>query len=108
MKLLTKAMQVQLARYPLYSQDGKGDNAKILFKFFTPNMGWTWYVLEGEPQENGDYHFFGIVSNNGEREYGYFSLNELQNIRLPFGLSIERDLHFTSCTVSKLNSRAHL
>ncbi len=108
MKLLTKAIENKLKKYPLYSQDDKGDSAEIICKFFTPNKGWTWYVLEGERQSNGDFHFFGIISNNGEREYGYFSLNELQSIRLPFGMRIERDTSFTTTTVAVLNSRAHL
>lgn len=103
MKLLTKTLEKQLQKYPLYSQDGKGDGAKVLIKFFTPNKGFTWYILEGERQGD-DYTFFGIVDNCGEREYGYFSLNELESIRLPFGMRIERDLYFRPCTVAEIKN----
>lgn len=38
-----------------------------------------------------------------EWEWGYVMLSELQNTRLPFGLTIERDLHIgTSATVRDL------
>ena len=30
-----------------------------------------------------------------ENEFGYFSLRELESIRGPFGLTIERDLYWT-------------
>ena len=108
MKLITPAIEKQLEKYPLYSQDSKGEDAEIVCKFFTPNLGWTWYVLEGERQEDGDFCFFGIVSNNGDREYGYFSLNELQQTRLPFGMRIERDIIFLPTTVAVLNQKSHL
>jgi len=83
MKLLTKSIEKELAKYPLYSQQSKGEDAEVICKFFSPVGAFTWYVLEGEKQIN-DYLFFGIVINNQlEREYGYFSLSELESIRLP-------------------------
>ena len=30
MKLLTKAIEKQLAKYPIYSQDGKGGKAQVI------------------------------------------------------------------------------
>lgn len=102
MKLVTAQMEKILAKYPLYSQEEKGKEADILFKFFAPVGASTWYILEGEKQGD-DYNFFGIVFNGEENEYGYFSLNELQRIRLPFGLRIERDLNFSPCKVKDLN-----
>ena len=101
MKMLTKKIESDLAKYPLYSQDGKGKDAVVICKFFNPCGAGTWYVLEGEKQENGDWMFFGIVDLY-EREYGYFTLSQLQEVRLPFGLKIERDMHFGKCKVSDL------
>ena len=94
MKLMTKEIEKKLTKYPLYSQDGKGKNAEIVCKFFNPYGRGTWYVLEGEKQENGDWMFFGIVDLL-DREYGYFTLSQLQSVRLPFGLGIERDMYFS-------------
>lgn len=102
MKLLTKAIEKKLEKFPLNSQDGKGVEAKVVCKFFAPVGSWTWYVLEGDIQEDGDWMFFGIVVNDYGAEYGYFSLKELENLKLPFGLKIERDLYFEGCFVKDL------
>lgn len=100
MKLVTKSLEKKFEKTPLYSQDGKGENAKVLAKFFTPWANWTWYVLEAEKQENGDYLFFGYVQGY-EGEYGYFALSQLAEISGPFGLKIERDMYFDTCTLKE-------
>lgn len=103
MKLLTKAIEKKLEKFPLHSQDGKGDDADIICKFFNPVGSGTWYVLEGEKQENGDWLFYGLV-DLFEREYGYFSLSELQSVRLPFGMGIERDMSYTNHKVGDIKT----
>lgn len=103
MKLITKALENKFLDYPLYSQDGKGNQAKIICKFFNPWGVGTWYVMEAEKQEN-DYLFFGYVDLGDKdlAELGYFTLNELKQLRLPYGLSIERDLYFNDCTLEDI------
>lgn len=97
---MTKEIEKRLEKFPLYSQNGKGEDAKIVCKFFSPVGGWTWYVLEAERFNEDDYVFFGIVINGyGEQEYGFFTLGELKTLQLPFGLSIERDMYFSPCKV---------
>ncbi len=96
MKLLPKEIREQLP--PLYSQDGKGGKAVVHVKFFTPSSSWTWFATEGEPvlDESGkevDFKFFGLVEGH-EKELGYFVLSELEEVRGPLGLPLERDLHF--------------
>lgn len=93
MKLITKALEKTFAKYPLYSQDGKGYNATVIVKFFMPSSSFTWYATEAEKQKNGDYLFFGYVDGL-EGEFGYFTLNELQSLRGRFGLRVERDMYF--------------
>ncbi len=103
MKLLTKEITRSLPA--LYATDGKAKaDRKVLAKFFTPWTSWTWYVLEGEATEDGDFRFFGLVDGL-ERELGYFSLRELESVRGPFGLGIERDRHFTPLTLEALETR---
>lgn len=46
MKLITKALEKTFAKYPMYSQDGKGNDAVVIAKFFLPGSGFTWYVTE--------------------------------------------------------------
>ena len=95
MKLITKALEKTFAKYPMYSQDGKGNDAVVIAKFFLPGSGWTWYVTEAEKMENGDYYFFGYVDGI-EGELGYFTLSQLQEVRGRFGLRVERDMYFNN------------
>jgi hypothetical protein len=61
-------------------------------KFFNPCGAATW--LATELDRDGDT-LFGLADLGfGCPELGSFSLSELASIRLPFGLTIERDLHF--------------
>ena len=101
MKLVIKQIEKRFEKYPLYSQDGKGNNATIVCKFFLAN--YTWYVLEAQKQPNGDYLFFGIVDNGRGHEYGYFSLSELESLRVWGCLKVERDMYFDPIKVSECN-----
>ena len=63
-------------------------------KFFNPAGAGTW--LATELDEDGDT-LFGLADlGMGFPELGSFSLAELQALRLPFGLAIERDLSFST------------
>lgn len=95
MKLLTQELRSQLPK--LYETDGVGGKALARVKFFTPDSGWTWYVTEFDGQDE----FFGLVIGH-EAELGYFRLSELEAIRGPLGLPIERDLYFKPTTLKEL------
>lgn len=103
MKLMTKAIEQKIAKYPLYSQSEKGKDAIAICKFFFPMGRFTWYVLEGEKLPNGDYRFFGYVKGNDPLcdEYGYFLLSELQSIKV-YGMGVERDLYFDPTPMHKI------
>lgn len=60
-------------------------------KFFNPLGEGVW--LTTELGADGDT-LFGLA-DLGEPELGYFSLEEMIAVRLPFGLGIERDILFT-------------
>ncbi|MGY4752715.1 DUF2958 domain-containing protein [Pannonibacter sp. Q-1] len=60
-------------------------------KFFNPFGAGVW--LATELAADGDT-LFGLA-DLGEPELGYFSLEEMTSVRLPFGLGIERDILFT-------------
>ncbi|MFZ5596754.1 MAG: DUF2958 domain-containing protein [Bacillota bacterium] len=69
-------------------------------RFFSPYNGWTWYRVEYDKEEK---LFFGLVVGF-EKEWGYFSLEELESARgmggrLPL---VERDLHFKPNTIMAL------
>ena len=97
MKLLTKELRAKLPK--IYETDDLGDAALALVKFFTPDSNWTWYATEFD----GNDTFFGLVIGH-EAELGYFSLSELQSVRWPAGLPIERDLYFKPTTLKALQA----
>lgn len=99
MKLMTKAIENAVAKYPIYSQDGVKDKV-VIAKFFFG--AYTWYVTEGQKLDNGDYEFYGVIDVNGERELGYFCLSQLQSIKM-FGYPcVERDRYFKKCLLSEV------
>lgn len=77
----------------LGATDGQGElkDRIVHVKFFTPASNWTWYALEYDPE---DRLFFGLVEGF-EREFGYFSLDELESL----GGAVNRDCH---CAVKTL------
>lgn len=105
----------------LYSGEEQGLDALAQAKYFSADAGWTWWASEcsavisdgeatrylplNEPLPEGwqvvDHLFFGLVSGY-ELELGYFALSELQAVRGPLGLAIERDLYFTPATLGDL------
>ena len=95
MKLVNDEIKRVLPK--LYEQESKGLNAIAYVKFFTPDSSWTWYATEFD----GEDTFFGLV-DGFDKELGYFSLSELENVRGPLGLKIERDLYFKPTTLKKL------
>ncbi len=90
MQLLSNELRVTVPA--LCSQENIKTQEKTVYaKFFFPAVDWTWFVLEGN-QEDDDFVFFGFVIGFVE-EWGYFTLNELEHISIE-GLTVERDLHF--------------
>lgn len=87
MQLLTKDIERRLRA----NAATQGDHAPAL-KLFNPCGGATW--LASELGDDSDT-LFGLADMGfGCPELGYFSLAEIAAIRLPFGLTIERDMHF--------------
>lgn len=95
MKLITKEIEEKLQKYPLYSQDGKKGDSIVLVKYFNPAGVGTWYITGAQKQENGKYLFYGYchLGDNVMAELGYVRQEDFENMKLPFGLTIERDLY---------------
>ena len=75
--------------WPTRSNESLGLDALAQAKFYAPDGDWIWYASEFDGQDV----FFGLVSGF-EVELGYFLLSELEEVRGPMGLQIERDTHF--------------
>lgn len=102
MKLMTKELEKKFEKYPLGSQDGLLGQAKVIAKFFNPMGVGTWFITEAEKQEDGDYEMFGYchLGDDEFAEFGYVMLSELQAIKGPLGMGIERDLYLSKdCTL---------
>lgn len=87
LQLMTDEIRARLPE--LGANEKLGLEALGQVKYFTPDSNWTWYASEFD----GEDLFFGLVIGF-EIELGYFSLSELQEVRGPLGLQIERDLYY--------------
>ena len=68
-------------------------------KLFTPDSSFTWFILECS-KEDKNLCFAYVVGL--ESELGYVTLNELEEVRGPLGLAIERDTSFTPTLLSEV------
>ena len=94
MKLITKTLE---KRFLQVGDQKNEENPLIIAKFFSPVGGATWYASEYDPETKIAFGYVKdlVPSENGMfDEWGSFSIDELQSVQLPFGLYIERDLHF--------------
>lgn len=100
-------VQSELVKRYLHSAN-TGESAKdAIIKFFDPCGAATWYISEAMPlDEEGeptdivnakDWHMYGFcnLGNPSMAEYGYVLLSQLQSVKGPLGLGIERDNWFT-------------
>ncbi len=82
---------------PALRTDGKSARMARV-KLFSPSGSWTWFISEYDPKTRLAY---GLVIGH-ERELGSFSMVELVDLRVPpFGLPIERDLHWSPRPLSE-------
>jgi hypothetical protein len=98
MRLMTEALEKRFAEV------GSQENVKnpiVVAKFFNPVGAGTWYATEYDPTTKT---FFGYVSifGNWNDEWGYFSLDELESYKGPFGIGLERDLHWDEMRFSEV------
>lgn len=100
MMLLTKELRRSLPG--LNATEGKKpEEIRVVVKFFDPTGSWTWYATEFDGKDT----FFGFV-RGFENELGYFSLSELQSVKGPFGLGIERDKFFDKHMLAEVMEKA--
>lgn len=88
MKLMTKKIENKLTN----AVAGYGEHNKPYLKLFNPCGAATWLLSEYDSKQR---MFFGLCDlGMGSPELGYVSLDELLEIKLPFGLTIERDMNW--------------
>ena len=94
MKLLTKLLCAQLLENGCRQEPLRGTVAEMDFvpvvKLFTPDANCTWLLTELDP-EDADIAFGLCDLGLGFPELGTVRISELESIRGPLGLPIERD-----------------
>ena len=96
MKLLTQELRRKFPKLGANQYKAPKD-IKVIAKFFCPWSSWTWYATEFDGKDT----FYGFVKGF-ENEFGSFSLFELESIKGPFELGIERDLYFGKHTLQEV------
>ena len=102
MKLLTNDLRERLLANGIANRTADGlprerdcIDHKPVVKLFTPDAGCTWLLTELDPDDPD--RAFGLCDlGMGYPELGYVSLAELESVRGPLDLAIERDQHFTA------------
>ena len=98
MQLLSNEQRAQLlangrANAERTTKDGNTIDHKPVVKLFTPWAGCTWLLTELDP-DDPDIAYGLCDLGMGCPELGSVSLLELESVRGPGGLTIERDLFF--------------
>lgn len=110
MKLMTAEIAEQLPPYAVIFQDDEwlGPNTIVVARFFAPVGPATWYVVAGSPDSerhsryDDDFLCYGYATLDGENwDWGTISIKELEEVRLPFGLHVERDLFFRPSSLAE-------
>lgn len=95
-----------LARFKAIGGQENVSDPICITKFFLPGHSATWYVIAYYPDER---NFFGYVTGLGFDEYGYFSYDELLELKHPvFDTPVERDEHFEEMTMTKVKTQIAL
>ena len=111
MMLITKeiAQKLVVADKAFLESDDGWTSDEVAVKFFCPWGAATWWIVSGTPLNaiNGevdyetdnpaDWHMFGFADLGDAQcaELGYVLLSQLQELRGPLGLKVERDLYYS-------------
>lgn len=96
MKLITKKLE---ERFKEVGDQSESIDPVFVAKFFNPCGSETWYATEYDPERN---ICFGYVTGMYVDEWGSFSIDELEELELPFRLNIERDINFKEIPSSQI------
>ncbi|PZQ78140.1 MAG: transposase [Variovorax paradoxus] len=91
--LITDEQRTQLLANGRRSTEEAGFDPPPVAKLFTPDAGATWLLTEIDPEDED--RAFGLCDLGlGCPELGWASVSEIEALRGPLGLPVERDLYF--------------
>jgi hypothetical protein len=82
----------------LYQGDKLGLDAVAPIKCFTPDSCWAYYFSEFD----GCDLLYGVIIGQQEIEFVFITLSELEKVKGPLGLPIERDFNYEPKTFKEL------
>jgi hypothetical protein len=95
MKLITNEQRAKLLDNGAATARGEGRDPRPVVKLFTPDANATWLLTELDPVEPD--RAFGLYDLGlGYPELGYVQVSELEALRGPLGLTVERDRYFVA------------
>ena len=97
MKLITKELAKKM---PKFRAQEKTRDPIVYAKLFCPWGRATWWLTEYDAAENVAFGF-AYLGDEDMAELGYIDLTELSEVFGPFGLKIERDIHFSEIPLSE-------
>lgn len=99
-KLITKTLERTIPK--LYATQHDRDPI-VRVKLFTPDANFTWFITEYDPKKRLAFGYVEQAFPEGaEGELGYFSIDEIEQVRGAFGLPVERDQWFRPGPLSKV------
>lgn len=93
----------------------QGDTSKkrakditVIAKFFCPWGAATWFATDYDEADNVCFGYANL-GDDQNAELGYFSIDELEDLKGPLGLKIERDLYWKERSLQEvMDCHGHL
>ncbi len=92
--LFTQTIRQKLLANDAHSAAGEDIDPVPVLKLFTPDANATWLLTEIDP-DNPDIAFGLCDLGLGCPELGSVSLTEIEHLRGPLGLPVERDAYYS-------------
>ena len=93
-----------LSKMPAYGDTAEMEakDVKVHIKIFNPMGSQTWYLTEYDKPNNT---FFGLCDLGYGAELGSVGLDELAEVQLPLGMTLERDCYMSEITLADAMNR---
>lgn len=88
-------------KVPAMRSQEKVKDPMVQVKLFTPWAGWTWLLTEYDPKDKVGFGFCYNSQHPDGAELGYVDLTELEGLRGPHNLRVQKDIGFKPMVLSQ-------